>query len=428
MKNKKMNDALIVLAGLIVLTGIGITKDGSGTAGLSASSENLTGQYRTFSNTKTSGRPAEEFLSSYADFSVRMLQESRSPGGGNTMISPLSIMMALAMTENGAKGETLLEMQAVLAPAMEQAELNANLNSWADRLPDSEQAHFNMANSIWLNRQEGKFIPNEEFLRTNALYFNADIYTAPFDGSTLSDINRWAEKYTEGMVKEALDEITPEAVMYLVNAMAFEAEWEAVYESAQVQEAVFTCADGSEEEVPMMYSDETVYLKDEHASGFLKPYASGYSFAALLPEKGMSLDAYIGQLEGETFLDTIQNKSDTMVIAGLPKFETETSLELSGPLCTMGMPLAFHSVQADFSGIGTGGSGNIYISRVIHKTYIKVDERGTKAGAVTVVAMESGSAMTETETETVILNRPFLYAIIENDTNLPVFIGTVEDF
>lgn len=425
MKNKKMNDALIVLAGLIVLTGIGITKDGSGTAGLSASSENFTGQYRTLSNIKTSGKPTEEFLSSYADFSVRMLQESRSPGG-NTMISPLSIMMALAMTENGAKGETLLEMQAVLAPAMEQAELNANLNSWADRLPDSGQAHFNMANSIWMNRQEGKFIPNEEFLRTNALYFNADIYAAPFDGSTLSDINRWVEKYTEGMVKEALDEITPEAVMYLINAMAFEAEWETIYESVQVQEGVFTCADGSEEQISMMYSDEAVYLKDEHASGFLKPYASGYSFAALLPEEGMSLDAYIGQLEGETFLDTIQNKSDTMVMAGLPKFEAETSLELAGPLCTMGMPLAFHSMQADFSGIGTGGSGNIYISRVIHKTYIKVDERGTKAGAVTVVAMESGSAMTETET--VILNRPFLYAIIENDTNLPVFIGTVEDF
>ena len=146
---------------------------------------------------------------------------------------------------------------------------------------------------------------------------------------------------------------------------------------------------------------------------------------ALLPEEGMELGDYISQMSGETFLETLANADNIAVEAGLPKFEAETKLELSKLLAALGMADAFDEEDADFSGMGSCKDGsNIYISRVIHQTHISVDELGTKAGVATVVEMVGEAAMLETEQ--VILDRPFVYAIVENESNLPVFIGAVD--
>ncbi len=357
------------------------------------------------------------------DFAVRLFQKALD-ANENTMISPVSVLYALAMTANGAKGDTLAEMEAVLGTSI--SDLNAYLKAYMDALPNGDKYKLSIANSIWLTNDE-RFTAKPNFLQTNADYYGAGIFQVPFNDATCRDINNWVKKNTDGMIKEILDEISPYAVMYLVNAMAFDAEWKDIYKDTQVCDGVFTTEDGDEQKVEMMHSEERYYLEDENATGFIKHYAdSKYAFVALLPKEGMSVAEYIQTLTGEGIASMLANPRQTSVQATMPKFESEYSVEMSEILKAMGMQDAFDSQTADFTGLGTSTAGNIFISRVLHKTYIAVDERGTKAGAATVVEMADGAAMIE-EVREVVLDRPFVYMIIDCEANLPLFIGTLMD-
>lgn len=128
-----------------------------------------------------------------------------------------------------------------------------------------------LANSVWINTENEQFQPDAEFLKRNALESGASVYGAPFDEAACKALNQWVEQNTDGMVKDILDRIPREAIMYLVNAAAFDAKWEKPYQSSQVGKGTFTREDGSESEVPMMYSMESVFLKGEHAVGFAGP-------------------------------------------------------------------------------------------------------------------------------------------------------------
>lgn len=404
------------------------------TADMSSSAVNLTKQYQTEETEPVSAELGADFKTSYTDFSIQLLRESRKASGETedgetgTMVSPLSAVLALEMTRTGAEGETLAQMGETLYPGISTQQGKEGLLAFRQELSERQEGELNLANSIWFRNGDYVFTPEEEFLKTNAREFGAEIYQAPFDETTLKDINEWVEDETDGMVKDILDEIPKEGVMYLVNAVAFNGQWQEPYDTAQVHEVEFCCADGNRQNVSMMLSEESLYLEDNYAEGFLKPYEDGYSFAALVPKDDMTLDEYISQMDGETFLNTIEQAEYYQVTAGLPKFAADTSLELSDILKTMGMPLAFDEDNANFSGIGSTENGNIYIARVLHKTYIEVDEQGTEAGASTVVEMaqETSAEADEQKMKTVILDRPFLYAIVDDTTNLPVFIGTVE--
>ena len=212
--------------------------------------------------------------------------------------------------------------------------------------------------------------------------------------------------------------------MYLVNALAFEGEWEEIYREDQVREGEFTRADGTVQQVEMMYSQENQYLQDEHASGFLKYYAGRkYAYAALLPEEGMDAAEYLLSLDGERLCRILANPVEVHVQAWIPRYESSYSAELGDILQNMGIRDGFDSSRADFSGIGHSANGNIFISRVVHKAYIAVDEKGTKAGAATAVQMEGGGAMMEDEIRFVYLDRPFVYMIIDCESGVPVFMG-----
>ena len=391
------------------------------------------GREDTGSGRETTG-VTPEFAASYADFSLELLRNSKRQGqtagsdASNAVVSPLSVLMALEMTRQGARGETRNEMDTVLYPGITAEEGKAALLTFSDNLPDEEGARMHLANSVWLNTENDVFTPDEDFLKTEAEEYDAQIFGAPFTEQTCTDLNRWVEHETDGMITDILDEIPKDALMYLVNAVAFEADWAAAYEANQVHDATFYGADGSEAAVSMMYEEMYSYLSGENVQGFRKPYKDGYSFVALLPDEGISLEEYLAGLDGETFMETITQENDTRVETGLPKFEVKTKLELSETLMDMGMPLAFDGDRADFTGMGSCADGyNMYISRVLHQTYVRVDELGTKAGAATVVEMCGESAMLmEEEPKRVILDRPFLYAIVEKESGLPVFIGTVE--
>ena len=359
-----------------------------------------------------------------ADFAIRLFKASEE-SGKNTLISPLSVLCALAMTANGAEEETLAQMEEVLGMTTE--ELNLYLYSYMQNLPQGEKYKLSLANSIWFTEDE-RFTVNHDFLQTNANYYGADIYKAPFDKQTLKDINNWVKQNTDEMIPEILDQIPSEAIMYLVNALAFEAEWSEIYEKHQVKDGEFTKEDGTKQDVKFMYGSEGTYLEDEKATGFMKRYKGGkYAFVAMLPNEGVSVSEYIASLDGESLNALLANPQYATVHTSIPKFETEYKVEMSEILKSMGMTEAFDMYNADFEGLGTSTGGNIYISRVLHKTFISVGEKGTKAGAATVVEMKDGAAAEPTEPKEVYLDRPFVYMLVDCENNIPFFIGTMMD-
>ena len=359
-----------------------------------------------------------------ADFGVRLFKTSMEEGE-NTLISPLSVLYALAMTANGADGETLAQMEQVLG--MDVDNLNSYMLAYLDLLPETKDYKMSLANSIWF-KDDPNFAVEQSFLQTNADYYGAGAYKAAFDEGTRNDINNWVKEHTDGMIPEIIDEIPDEAIMYLVNALAFDAKWADEYEEHQIREGRFTMEDGTRQDVDMMHSEEYTYLEDDLATGFIKYYKDRkYAFVAMLPNEGVSVSQYVDSLTGEHLRELLNNPQDLTVFASIPKFETEYDIEMSEVLQEMGMTDAFDWQVADFSRLGTYNVDgmNICINRVLHKTFISVSEQGTRAGAATAVEMVAEGAMEIVEFKEVVLDRPFVYMLIDCETNLPFFIGTM---
>ena len=181
--------------------------------------------------------------------------------------------------------------------------------------------------------------------------------------------------------------------------------------------------DGAAQPLQMMYSQEFAYLEDDLATGFLKYYEGGtYAFAALLPNEGVTLEDYIASLTGEGLRSTLTSAQPEAVETAIPQFTAQYSTELSGILAELGMADAFDASAADFSAMGSSPDGPLYISRVLHKTFLALDAQGTRAGAATVVEVDTGASAPG---RTVYLDRPFLYLLVDCEANLPLFIGAV---
>lgn len=353
------------------------------------------------------------------DFSIRLLRESMEDGK-NTLISPMSVLAALSMTANGAEGETLAQMEAVLGQSKDA------LNDWYKNGTDKSSDYLHLANAIFI-KDDPALTVSEDFLQTLEKWYETGIYVTSFNDSTLREINGFVEENTNGMVKDILDKIPDDAVMYLINALAFEARWANPYNEYQVGERIFTTEDGREQTVELMYSEEyDVYIEDDLFTGFLKDYEGGrYTFAALLPKEGVTVAEVADSLSGD-ITDKICSRWGGTVLTAMPKFETEFDTQMNEVLQAMGMTDAFDPYAADFSSLATYAGGNIFLNRVIHKTFISVAEQGTRAGAATVIEAAAEAAAPE-EVKEVILNRPFLYMIWDMEANTPLFMGTFMD-
>lgn len=441
MKKKMMS---IILAGTLVLGLTGCSEKNSNQAVMKNASdlqavesvqvqlENETNMSPLSTDTKTEKigitENTETFNEAYLQFAFHALKASKE-NGENIMISPLSVMTALSMTANGADTQTLKEMEEVLFSGESLDKILPEFLYYLKYLPSSEKASFKQANSIWVSQKEGLSV-REEFLQKNAESFQAEIFQADFDEHTLQAINQWVDIHTNGMIPKILDRMDPTAVMYLINAISFEAEWAEVYPDYQIHEnEIFTNAVGKEEKVTMLYSTEQGYLEDDNTTGFIKPYQGGYSFVALLPSEGIAVDDYLDSLTGEKW-NSLMNSLDykPVVNACIPEFKSEYQTEMSEILSEMGMPSAFSTEAADFSKMATIDRGNISINRVIHKTFIELNRNGTKASASTAVEMvECCTAIAENPViKEVYLDRPFIYAIIDSASRLPIFVGVAE--
>lgn len=300
--------------------------------------------------------------------------------------------------------------------------LNRGIAWWNSRLVSADNAKLDMANSIWLRDDIAKDDVGEAFLRISQDIYRAQVSQVDFsDPGTVKKINDWVSEGTDGMIDEIVKEIPSGMYMYLINAAAFDAEWEEPYEPYHISEEIFTTESGDRQTAELMFDDLDAYIEGEHVTGFLKSYAQGYSFAALLPEEGMSVQDYVKTLDGKTFRELMDGVQTCDVETWLPKFTCENETRLNDILARMGMPQAF-SGEADFSKISD--TSDLSLDEVLHKTFIEVDDKGTRAGAVTSVGIKE-SAMAVGELKQVRLDRPFVYAIVDNETHLPVFIGTL---
>lgn len=353
-----------------------------------------------------------------AEFTAKLFNEAYD--GGDALISPVSVLAAMAMTEAGARGDTLAQMEEAFGVDAETMRLA--LSAYMGAVDGTEAK---MANSIWF-RDDGTFEPDQDFLAGCASFAGADIFAREFNGAACREINSWVSEHTDGMIEDILDEIPSDAVMYLVNALAFEADWASEYQEHQVRDGVFHAEDG-DKTAQMMYGDEQTYLSGEGFTGFMKPYKGGrYAFAALLPDEGVGLDGLVSSLSGEALSSMLANAEGAAVETAMPSFSSEYDAELSGTLKALGMADAFDGERADFTGMGHSTLGNIYINRVLHKTFIDVTPLGTRAGAATVVEMNTESAaIPPEEPKSVILDRPFLYMIVDTQYNIPLFIGAM---
>lgn len=373
----------------------------------------------------------KEFISSQTKFTVGLFKATYNENKGqNDLVSPYSVMQALAMTANGANGETLEEMQKVLGDGMTIDRLNRYLLT--QRKSTVHEGDFpkwalNTANSIWTRNDESSIQVRPEFIQNCVDYYDSEYYLAPFDESTITDVNNWVNDKTNEMIPSILQEIYDDDVMFLVNAVAFEAEWDEQYSKYSISDGKFTAADGTVQDAQMLTSWER-YLHDENTEGMMKYYSGqNYAFAAFMPDENTSIDTYIEELTPEKLsglLSSYKNKKHETVQAKLPKFKYEYANEITDELKAMGMPTAF-SDKADFSNMSSiTDVVPIHIGYVAHKTFIDLDENGTKAAAATMVAMTKETALMMPEKE-LVFDRPFVYCIFDTETCLPIFIGAL---
>lgn len=343
----------------------------------------------------------------------------------NVLISPYSVSMALAMTANGADGETKSEMEKTLG-GLPIDDLNGYLAKWAYSQPNEEKIKIHTANSVWVRDDEALIKPAPTFIQSVVDNFGAEVFKAPFNEETVKDVNNWINDHTDGMIPSVIKKFEPYDMMALINAVSFEAKWADQYEDYQIKPHDFTAYDGTVKKTDMLYSTEDYYIEDGNAAGVLKLYDQGrYGFAAILPEEGTSTYDYVKGLTTERMQKLFSGYKSCDVETVIPKFKYESSSSLKDALVDMGMSTAFVDGTADFTKMVTPDSLKLHIGSVIHKTFIELDENGTKAAAATVVMMAGNEIMPPKEQKEVILDRPFVYAIVDMENALPLFIGTV---
>lgn len=366
----------------------------------------------------------------YRRFSLDLLNQTikDADGEGNVMVSPASVMMALDMVAAGAKGDTLKQLTDVFAKGQGALDQQAYAAALMDKINGSKDVEFTCANAVWNNEKLLGDGINTRYVDYIKETFLAEYKAEAFGNGTADEINKWADEHTKHMISEIVKDIDPYTAMILVNAICFDGKWETEYEDYQVNTGKFTKADGSTQDV-MFLSDETRdYFETDKATGFMKAYKGGeYAFLAILPKDGsISANAFAKDFTAEDyekFIKSVTTQYD--VLSKMPEFKSDFELTMNDTLKTLGAGDVFDENKADLSGIA-GEPGDLFVSKVIHKTHIEVDRTGTKAAAVTEVSVEVASAEPP-EFKTVNCDRPFVYAIVDVKTMTPIFIGTVNE-
>lgn len=344
---------------------------------------------------------------------------SSEENDANIFISPFSISTALSMTMNGANGQTLTEMQEALRTgALSLEELNLAYQVLLDVLPQLDPAtQLKIANSIW--HQNG-YPVRDEFLDINREFYLSEVIAADFaDAGIIDEVNAWVAENTNDLITEALNQLPPNVVMLLINAIYFQGSWQTEFDPDNTFAANFNGPNGAVPAELMHLPEASIrYFENEWMQAVDLPYGDSiYSMSVFLPKEGYDVQDIVNELNPSSWENWLAEFNPTNIELMLPKFEMEYQTKLKGTLPTMGMPLAFTDF-ADFSQMVEGGG--VKIDDVIHKAFIEVDEEGTEAAAVTVVVIVETSAPLLPRFKA---DHPFFFVIHDNKTNSILFMG-----
>lgn len=361
----------------------------------------------------------------YNDLTASVMRYFSNDMTDNMVFSPFSIIMLLSIVADAVDGKTRQEVLDVLGSDLEFEDYRSMISMLQSVFTD-EVTH---------DLGENEYKTGGNIVSSNAVCIQEKIKKSITSGyedrlakyrgrlfaskDIVKDVNAWVKENTKGMISEVADESMSQMLACLMNAIAFEADWAKKYDEDDIYEDDFTNADGSVSEVQMMDSTEHTYIENDFYTGFVKPYKGlEYSYMALLPKK-KSPSFVKRSLKSIDFTKLLHESIDTKVYVTMPEFKYDFGKELTNLFQNMGVETLF-SPQADFSPMS---SEWLKMESIIHKAHIEVDRKGTKAAAVTMGIVCAGCAPIMEESKTVCLNRPFVYAIVHNETGLPVFAG-----
>ncbi len=340
----------------------------------------------------------------------------------NIFISPLSVSMALGMTLNGANGETQAAMEQTLEFAgLTTEEINRSYQSLIELLTRLDpEVVFTIANSIWY-RQDKTFEP--EFIDLNKTYFDAMVQALDFaDPNAVEIINSWVKENTNSKIEEIIKNIDPSIVMFLINAIYFKGTWTYEFDKDLTQDDFFTLPDGSQKECRMMLQTGNYnYLENDDFQAIDLPYGDeAFRMTIFLPKPDRNIDALVNTLDEQNWQSWLTAFSSDSVFLQLPTFKLEYEIKLNDILKALGMEVAFTG-QADFTRMYK--PGGLFIDYVKHKTFVEVNEEGTEAAAVTVVAIAESASINQPKIMRV--DQPFLFVIREDHSQTILFIGKI---
>lgn len=359
-------------------------------------------------------------FSPVGDLGIKLLGSAISDGEQNPVISPLSAYICIAMAMNGADGDTLAAFEQVMGADMYYTNLICRtLMSSFRKIGGGTE--LSLACSAWCDNSA---VINEDYLRAIVTHMESDVFMADLSSKgDIKAINNWVNMKTKGLIPTLHDEPYPEDTMLvLLNALYMNAKWQRPFMGYATYESTFTTASGEEIKTPFMNMDGHLqYIRTEDARGILLPYKDEkLAFVALLPNNDLA--DYVSSLTAGRLHEAVLSAKEEFTHLKLPKFDFEYERLMTDDLSALGLEIAFDPDKANFIPMGSGPNGELYLSSVFQKVKIRVDEEGTEAAAVTEAAAAEGAAMIE-PTE-MYFNRPFLYAVVEIETGLPLFLGT----
>jgi serine protease inhibitor len=381
------------------------------------------------SNKTTSDTVDSRLVSANTKFGFKLFAEvAKQDAGKNVFISPASVGLALAMTYNGAVGETKQAMERALEiQGMNHLELNQAYAQLRAALESADpKVQLSIANSLW--GKKGLTF-NPDFIQRNKQYYGAEVTALDFgDSGAPSTINAWVSDKTKGKIDKIIDTIDAQAILFLINAVYFKGPWATEFDKAKTKEDQFTTLAGKQKPHPMMHqSGKYRYFEGNGFQAVTLPYGGGQvSMYLFLPAKGSTLVEFQKNLSAANWDSWMREFVFTDGEIAVPRFRVEYEIQLNDTLKALGMGIAFDSQRADLSGI-IKTSERAFISEVKHKTFAEVNEEGTEAAAATSVGVALTSVMQPRKPFRMIVDHPFFCAIRDNKTGTLLFMGSITD-
>lgn len=360
------------------------------------------------------------------DFACNLLRSiyKQKQNDSSFVVSPVSVRYLLGMLNAGADGETRRQITNVIGLDGTVEEINKYFKKMMDDTSNADSTvTLQIANCIDANLAQGiSIIPQYKADMMKYYYAEAGAMDFTKESLMLHVVNNWCSTHTNGMIRNILDKVSPDAAMYLLSAVYFKAPWTTKFNPKDTRGRIFTTQDGSILEHRMMHLEaQAAFGRNDLCDMLCLPYGNGgYSMYVLLPSEGKTVGEIIQNLSAEQLEGLRSQMAPHVVDILLPAFKTESETHMEQALSSMGMPLAFDRLSAEFPNIAQ--NHELFVSMMKQKAIIEVNEEGTKAAAATIAEMKEGGERSNNSFR-FHATRPFVYYIVENSTGIIYFMG-----